>query len=324
MLSYILFIIGFILLVKGADFLVNGASEIAKRLKISDLIIGLTIVAFGTSSPELIVNVFASLQGNPQIAIGNILGSNIINILVILGISSIIFPLYVKKETVWREIPFCLFTSILLILLANDNIFYENNSINEISRIDAFILLIFFIIFIYYIFRNIKKQRKYDDEQLNLDVKKYSFKKSLFFIIIGFIFLNIGAKWVVDGAIEVATFFDVTQSLISLTIVALGTSLPELATSAVAAYKKNADIAVGNIVGSNIFNILLILGISAMINPLQFNIASNIDIGMVVLAPLLLFITMFTGRKKHLLERWEGVIFLMIYIFYLCFILIRG
>jgi len=323
-LSYILFIIGFILLVKGADFLVNGASEIAKRLKISDLIIGLTIVAFGTSSPELIVNVFASLQGNPQIAIGNILGSNIINILVILGISSIIFPLYVKKETVWREIPFCLFTSILLILLANDNIFYENNSINEISRIDAFILLIFFIIFIYYIFRNIKKQRKYDDEQLNLDVKKYSFKKSLFFIIIGFIFLNIGAKWVVDGAIEVATFFDVTQSLISLTIVALGTSLPELATSAVAAYKKNADIAVGNIVGSNIFNILLILGISAMINPLQFNIASNIDIGMVVLAPLLLFITMFTGRKKHLLERWEGVIFLMIYIFYLYFILIRG
>jgi len=156
MLTFILFIIGFAFLIKGADFLVDGASAIAKKLKVSDLIIGLTIVAFGTSAPELIVNIFASIQGNTQIAIGNVLGSNIINILVILGISSIIFPLIVTKETVWKQIPFCLFVTILLGLLVNDNLISKNNGAG-ISRIDGIILLLFFIIFIYYILKNTKK-----------------------------------------------------------------------------------------------------------------------------------------------------------------------
>ena len=324
MLTYILFIIGFALLVKGADFLVNGASAIARRLKVSDLIIGLTIVAFGTSAPELIVNIFASAQGNTQIAIGNVIGSNIFNIFLILGISAIIFPLLVTKSTVWKEIPFCLFATLLLGLLVNDNLFFQNSSISGLSRIDALIFILFFITFLFYVFRNVKKQRKMDTNQLSLDIKKFSLGKSLFFIIFGLIILNIGAKWVVDGAVELALFFGVSQSLIGLTIVAAGTSLPELATSAVAAYKKKTDIAIGNIVGSNIFNILLILGISAMIGPLPFSVESNIDIGVAILAPLLLFITMFTGRKKHLLERWEGVLFLLIYIIYISFIIIRG
>ena len=324
MLTYILFIIGFALLVKGADFLVNGASVVARRLKVSDLIIGLTIVAFGTSAPELIVNIFASAQGNTQIAIGNVLGSNIFNILIILAISSIIFPLTVTKSTVWKEIPFCLFATILLGILVNDNLFFQNNNITGLGRIDALIFLIFFIIFLYYIFRNVKKQRKENTEQVTLDIKQYSLRKSILFIIFGLIILNIGAKWVVDGAVELASFFGVSQSLIGLTIVAAGTSLPELATSAVAAFKKNTDIAIGNIVGSNIFNILLILGTSAMIRPLPFNVASNVDIGVAILAPLLLFITMFTGKKKHMLERLEGLIFLIIYTFYLFFIINRG
>jgi len=323
-LTYILFIIGFVLLIKGADFLVNGASAIARRLKISDLIIGLTIVAFGTSAPELIVNIFASTQGNTQIAIGNVIGSNIFNIFLILGISSIIFPLVVTKSTVWKEIPFCLFATLLLGILANDNLIFQNSSISEISRIDAFIFIISLIIFLFYIFRNVKKQKKEDIKDVTLDIKQYSLGKSLLYIVVGLIILNIGAKWVVDGAVELALFFRVSQSLIGLTIVAAGTSLPELATSAVATYNRNTDIAVGNIVGSNIFNILLILGISAMIRPLSFNVASNIDIGVAILAPLILFITMFTGRKKYLLERWEGIIFIFLYIFYLIFLIYRG
>jgi len=322
-LTYIIFVIGFLLLIKGADFLVVGASAIAKKLRVSDLLIGLTVVAFGTSAPELIVNIFASFQGNSQIAIGNVLGSNIINIFVILGISAIIFPMLVTKNTVWKEIPFCLFATILFGFLVNDSLISQNN-IAQISRIDGLILIFFFIIFIYYIIRMAKKQREEKKEIPNMEIKQYNYLQSFLLIIVGLVGLNIGAKWVVDGAIEIASFFGVSQSLIALTIVAFGTSLPELATSAMAAFKKNTDIAIGNIVGSNIFNILLILGVSSMIKPLTFNVAGNVDIFVAILAPFLLFVTMFTGRKKHLLERWEGVIFIILYIFYLIFIIYRG
>ena len=171
MLSYILFVVGFILLIKGADFLVNGALAIAKKLRVSDLIIGLTIVAFGTSAPELIVNIFASMQGNTQIAIGNVLGSNIINIFIILGISSIIFPLLVTRDTVWKEIPFCLFVTILLGVLANDNLIFQNN-LTEISRVDGLILILFFIIFIYYILKAAKKQRNENKGSSKLEVNR--------------------------------------------------------------------------------------------------------------------------------------------------------
>ena len=323
MISFILFIIGFVFLIKGANLLVDGASSIAKTLKISDLVIGLTIVAFGTSAPELIINIFASVQGNADIVIGNILGSNIFNIFLILGISSIIFPLLVTKDTVWREIPFCLSISLLLVILANDNLIYGSNN-SVISRLDGLVLIVIFFIFIFYIFRVVKRQRNEKKQDLDLEIKKYSFIKSFVLIIFGILGLNIGAKWVIDGAVEISLFFGVSQSLIALTIVALGTSLPELMTSTVAAFKKNTDIAIGNIVGSNIFNILLILGLSSLIRPLQINSSYIIDFLVGIIAPLFLLITMFTGRKKHLLERWEGVFFLISYIIYLIYLILRG
>ena len=323
MLTYLLFIVGFIFLIKGADFFIDGASALAKNLRISDLIIGLTIVAFGTSSPELVVNIYASLQGSNQIVIGNILGSNIINILVILGLASIIFPLQVTRDTVWKEIPFCVVATAFFGILAND-LFLSQQGVTDINRIDGILLLFLFAVFMVYIAYTMKKQRGSYQELPSLDVKKYSGVTAMLLIVIGCIGLNIGAKWVVDGAVELASFFGVSESLIALTLVSLGTSLPELVTSVMAAFKKNADIAIGNIVGSNIFNILLILGISSIVRPLQFNMASNIDIFFAILAPVLLFVTMFTGRKKHLLERWEGLLFVSLYAVYLLYVLVRG
>ncbi|MBN2603586.1 MAG: sodium:calcium antiporter, partial [Candidatus Thermoplasmatota archaeon] len=227
------------------------------------------------------------------------------------------------KNTVWKEIPFCLFATLLLGVLVNDNLLLKNN-IAEIDRIDGLILLLFFVIFIYYILKISKKQREENVESITAEVNQYNYLKSFLLIIIGFVGLNIGAKWVVDGAVEIASFIGISQSLIALTIVALGTSLPELATSTMAAFKKNPDIAIGNIVGSNVFNVLLILGISSLIKPLQFDMTSNLDIFIALIAPILLFITMFTGKRKYVLERWEGLLFLILYSFYLGFIIIRG
>jgi len=318
-LTYILFIIGFFLLIKGADLLVDGASSIAKKFGISTIVIGLTIVSFGTSMPELIVNIFSSIQGNTDIAIGNVLGSNIANILLILGISAIIYPLAVKKGTVWKEIPFSFLAVITLALMAND-VLIDKTNFSALTRIDGFILLGFFIIFMYYIFGISKISANESTEQ---EPKIYSPVKSIVMIIIGLIGLTLGGKWIVDGAVSFASGFGVSQALIGLTIVAVGTSLPELATSAVAAYKKNVDIAVGNIVGSNIFNIFWILGISAIINPLPFSNVMMTDIFVDVSSTTLLFMFMFIG-KKHTLERWQGALFVIIYILYIIYLIYRG
>ncbi|MBN1973409.1 MAG: calcium/sodium antiporter [Sedimentisphaerales bacterium] len=320
MITYILLIVGFALLIKGADFLVKGASSIARIFKVSDLIVGLTIVAFGTSMPELVVNIFASSKGNSDIAIGNIVGSNIFNILIILGISSVIFPLVVTKRTVWIEIPLTLFAALILGLLANDYIFTKSG-FRGLTRIDGLILLFIFAGFLYYVFLIARKKEKSPDT--TSEDAQFTLTKSILFVAIGFAGLFIGAKFVVDNAIVLAAKLGVSQSLIALTIVAAGTSLPELATSAIAAYKKNSDIAVGNIVGSNIFNIFFILGISASIKPISLQPKSNIDIGVAVLASLILFIVMFSG-KKHILDRWEGVIFLLIYVIYTVFLIMQG
>lgn len=323
MLIYILFLIGFIFLIKGADFLVDGAASIAKKYRVSNLIIGLTIVAFGTSAPELIVNIYASIQGTTDIAIGNVLGSNIFNILIVLGFSAIIYPLIITKNTVYKEIPISLISIILLAFLVNiKNLFFRNQN-PSLSSIDGFILIILFIIFLYYIILTAKKQRNDFNTSFKKTTENYGVLKSVFYIIIGLIGINIGAKWVVDGAVELALSLNVSQSLIALTIIAMGTSLPELVTSCVAAFKKNSDIAVGNIIGSNIFNILWILGISSLIRPLPFKTEFNFDIAVVIVATILLFLTMFTGRKKYLLERWEGIIFIVIYICYLAYLIIK-
>jgi cation:H+ antiporter len=315
MLTYILFAVGFLLLIKGASWLVDGASSIAKKLNISAIVIGLTIVAFGTSTPELIVNIYATIEGNTEIAIGNILGSNIVNIFFILGISALIHPLVSKENTVWKEIPLSLLAAVLVGFMANDMLI-DGATSSMLSRIDGLVLISFFIIFLYYTFGIAKVQGEASDE----DIKEFSYTKSILFIVLGLAGLTVGGKWIVDGAVKIAESFNVSQSLIGLTIVAIGTSLPELATSAMAAYKKQSDIAIGNVVGSNIFNIFWILGFSSVIKPLPFNQNSQIDVMMTIFASLVLFILLMVG-KRHVIQKWQGVLMILIYIGYLVFLI---
>ncbi len=316
MLTYFLFVVGFVLLIKGADWLVDGASSIARKLKISNIVIGLTIVAFGTSAPELIVNIMASIRGSSDIAIGNVVGSNISNILLILGISAIIFPLAVKKGTVFKEIPLSLLAVLALWFMAND-ILLDGASANILSMIDGAIFLLFFIIFLYYTF-GISKATGQEEK-----VKELKVGTSVFMVFLGIAALTIGGNWIVNGAILIAKQLGISEALIGLTIVAIGTSLPELATSAMAAYKKNPDIAMGNVVGSNIFNIFWILGVSALIHPISFTSIMNFDIYFLVFTTALLFTVMFIG-KKHILERWQGVLFILTYVAYITYLIIRG
>jgi cation:H+ antiporter len=318
-LTYVLFGIGFILLIKGAYFLVDGASSIARQLRVSDLAIGLTIVAFGTSAPELFVNIIASAKGNTDLAIGNILGSNIANVFLILGVSSIIYPLRVTKGTVWKEIPFSLLAALVLGVMANDHLI-DNQNFSALTRIDGMILLSFFTIFLYYSY-GIAKEIQGVEQHVRVEQK--STATSVILIGVGLVGLTLGGKWIVDGAIVIAKNLGMSESLIGLTIVAVGTSLPELATSAVAAHKRNAEIAVGNVVGSNIFNIFFVLGISSIIKPLPFQVKSNLDIGAVILSSLLLFLFMFTGKKRSL-DRWEGAVFLVLYAAYIIYLFSRG
>jgi len=315
MLTFVLFALGLALLVKGADLLVDGASSVAKKLHISTIVIGLTIVAFGTSMPEMVVNIFASLEGNTDIAIGNILGSNIANTLLILGISAMIYPLKSKKDTVWKEIPLSLLAAVVLWVMAND-VFIDHALVSEVSRIDGIVLLTFFILFLFYTFNIAKQDTKENDER----IKSFGFLVSFSYIVSGLLALVVGGKWIVDGAIKIAEILEVSESLIGLTIVAIGTSLPELATSAVAAFKKQSDIAIGNVVGSNIFNIFWILGISSTIHPLAFNTNSSMDILVTVFASLILFSVMFIG-KKHTIERWQGALMLFLFLIYTCFLI---
>lgn len=317
MLPYILLIIGFLLLIKGADYLVQGASSIARRWNVSDLVIGLTVVAFGTSTPELFVNIIASVQGNTDIAIGNVLGSNIANVLLILGVSSVIYPLTVTKGTVWKEIPLSLLAAFLLGFLANDALI-DKRGFSALTRIDGLVLLSFFVIFMYYSFSIAKKIEGMEE---HVPTKVHGLIKSLLLLMLGLTGLTLGGKWIVDGAVRLALNFGMSQALVGLTIVAVGTSLPELATSAMAAYKKNVEIAVGNVVGSNIFNIFFVLGISSTLKPLPFPTRNNLDIGVVILSSILLFAYMFTGRRRSL-DRWEGGVFVVLYVGYLAFLII--
>lgn len=317
MLTYLLFVLGFFILVQGANLLVDGSASIAKKLSISSIVIGLTIVAFGTSAPEFVVNIFASMNGNTEIAIGNILGSNIANVLLILGISALIFPLTTKKNTVWKEIPFSLLAAVVLGVMVND-FRIDGGSFSGLTRIDGMVLLAFFIIFLYYTF-GIAKVTGENDE---VEVKDLSYPKAIAFILLGLAGLVFGGKWIVDGAVKIAELFNVSQSLIGLTVVAIGTSLPELATSAIAAYKKQTDIAIGNIVGSNIFNIFWILGASSLIRPLPFSSSSDLDILMTILASVVLFLLMFIG-KKHVIEKWQGGLMVLLYVAYVVFLILK-
>lgn len=320
MLIYILFVVGFVILIKGADMLVTGSTSIAKRYKISDMVVGLTIVSIGTSLPELIVNILSSMQGESELAIGNVFGSNVANLLLILGVTALICPLPLKRNTILTEIPFSLIATLLVGFLANAALF-DNRKELYISRSDGMVLLFFFLLFMAYIY-NIAKTNK-DEIIEEQEVPDMTVLKALLFIMVGVLGLFLGGKWVVDGAVNIAMKFGLSESFIGLTIVAIGTSLPELVTSVTAARRRNIDIAVGNVVGSNIFNLLWILGISATINPLPFDVLSNYDIIMMIIASTLLILAMPFG-KKNAIDRWNGMTFLLVYVAYIFFLIQRG
>lgn len=315
MFTYFLFAIGFIFLIKGAGYLVDGSTTIAKRFGVSDLIIGLTIISFGTSAPEMLVNVMASLRGAGDIVIGNIIGSNIANIFLILGVSALIYPLNVKTTTTWKEIPLNILAAVVVLLMMNDMFLDGSQSI--ISRSDGLILIMFFIIFIAYTVGLAKNGAE------KIENQKLSYMRAVVMIVGGMLGLFYGGKWVVEGAVKIASTFGLSEAMIGATIVALGTSLPELATSAMAAYKRRTDIAIGNVVGSNLFNIFWVLGLSAIMNPVSFSPKLNTDVIILLVATILLFFFAINGGRHHI-EKKEGVIFLICYVAYIVFLIMRG
>lgn len=316
LLQFGIFIFSFVFLIKGADFLIKGGSSIARRFGISNIVIGLTIVAFGTSAPELLVNVMASINGSSGIVVGNVLGSNIANTLLILGISAIILPLAIRRGTVLIQIPLSLLAIVVLGVVAND-ILIDGGVVNFVTRIDGIIMLLFFVIFIYYTF-SISKAKGESEKIL-----KYSAAKSIIFILGGMVGLGIGGHFVVSSAVNIAKLFNVSESLIALTIISIGTSLPELATSVVAALKKKPDIAVGNVIGSNIFNIFWVLGFSAVVRPVIFNPILNFDVLFVIFITILLFVYMFVG-KKNVIQKWQGASLATLYVTYIVYLVMRG
>jgi len=310
-------IAGLALLVKGADWLVAGASSIAKSKNISDMVIGLTIVSFGTSLPELVINIFSSFQGSGEIAIGNVFGSNIANILLILGISAMVHPLKIHRPTIVSEIPFSIVAALLVGFLANAFLFDSDPNL-KLSRIDGGILIFFFALFLIYIFKVSQENLAEEEYQA-----KYAFRKSLLFIGLGLAGLFLGGKFTVDGAIYIARSMGMSEAFIGLTIVAVGTSLPELVTSAVAAYRRQVDIAVGNVIGSNIFNIFWILGVSALIKPLPFEVTGNIDILMIIFSSILIILVLPISKRRSI-EKWHGALFVLIYAAYIYYLILRG
>lgn len=309
MFIQILFIlIGFTLLIKGADFLVDGSNAIAKKLHISEIVIGLTIVSIGTSMPELFVSTTSAIEGYSDISIGNIIGSNICNLLLILGLSALIRPLEFQNQTKLIENPMSIFLTLFFLIICNIN--------QDINRYEGLILIGLFCLFLTYTIIMAKRNQQdvilqFSDEKS----KKISIFKNTMFILLGIILLKLGSELVVENAKRIAITLSVSEKVIGLTIVAIGTSLPELVTSVTAAIKRDSDIAIGNIVGSNIFNMLLIVGVSAVINPISYNITYNSQ--MLILFIGMAMITFFPFVKpKNKLSRFEGLLFVLLYIFY--------
>lgn len=308
MLSEILLIIvGFILLIKGADYLVDGASNVAKKFHIPEIIVGLTIVSIGTSMPELFVSLTSALEGYNDMAIGNVVGSNVCNLLLILGVSAVIKNVKFQENTKKYEIPMCLIISIVFLILCNTG--------TGISRLDALLLLVIFIGFISYtIYMGLKEQ---DQEEINEDLIETNMLKNILCIVGGIVALKIGGDFVVDNAVSIANRFNLSEKLISLTILAIGTSLPELVTSVTAAVKGNSDIAIGNIIGSNIFNMVFIIGVSALIKPIVYNISYNLDMIVLLIGTSLLLLFPKFSKSKNELQRKNGFSYLGLYAAYL-------
>ena len=313
-MTILLLLVGFAILIKGADFLVSGASSAAKKFNVSNIAIGLTVVAFGTSTPELVVSLLSAVDGKNDAAFGNVIGSNNFNLLFILGVAGLIYPLVVLRNTVKYEVPLSLLAALVLYLLVNDQIVWGSSE-NMLSRVDAFILLGFFGLFMAYIYRTMKSSSDLDQGP----IKIYSTPMAIGLVVLGIAMLVGGGTLVVDSAVSIAHTFNLSDKLIGLTILAAGTSLPELATSAVAAYKKNTDIAIGNVIGSNIFNIFFILSITGLINPIPFNTIMNFDIEVLGASTIVLMIFMFTINQRKL-DRWEAFMLFAGYIAYTIFL----
>jgi len=318
-LTIILLLIGLAILIIGAEALVRGAVSFSKKVGIPPIVIGLAIVAFGTSLPELVVNLISAIKGTTDIALGNIIGSNISNILLILGISALIVDLKVQKNTIWKEIPFAILGVLVILVMANDKVLGKG-IINILSGMDGIILIGFLAIFLCYIF---KLARAGSDNTEQGKIKVYSTFISILLMIAGLLFLFFGGQLLVNQAVVLAKLAGLSEMFIGLTIVAVGTSLPELATSVMAVIKGHDDIAIGNIVGSNIFNIFWILGITSIINPIAINTGANVDILVCLTATVALFLAMFIG-EKYTLKRWQGGLFVILYVIYVIYLIQRG
>ena len=313
-----LILLGFALLIKGADFLVEGASNLAKKFHIPQIIIGLTIVSIGTSMPEMFVSLTSSIDGYSDMSMGNVIGSNICNLLLILGLSTIIKPVKFQRETRLIEIPMCLGITAVFMILCNIN--------TGISRVDGIILLVLFTLFIgYTVFMGIrgekfdkKGEEKQEEEK---EEKNISVIKSIIFIILGIVGLKFGGDFTVDNSVILAQHFNISEQIISLTILAIGTSLPELVTSVTAAIKGNSDIAIGNIIGSNIFNMLFIIGVSSVVKPIAYNVSYNLEMIMLILGTLLLALFPVIPPKNQM-SRFNGVIYLIFYAIYMVILFI--
>lgn len=312
--SIFFIIVGFALLILGADWLVNGASSIAKKFHIPEIIIGLTIVSIGTSMPELFVSTTSALEGFSDMSIGNVVGSNLCNLLLILGLSTIIKPVKFQKETRLFEIPMCLIFTVIFIVLCNTG--------ETINKIEAVLLLLLFLLFITYTIFMAKKQSSQEkQEEVKTQKKLLPILKDILWIVLGVIGLKIGGDLAVDNAVNIANYFGVSEKIIGLTILAVGTSLPELVTSVTAAIKGNSDIAIGNIIGSNIFNMLLIIGVAAFINPISYNFSYNMDLMVLVVATLILALFPVIPPKNEM-SRANGIIYFLMYVGYIGYLLV--
>ncbi len=309
---YILFLGGFLILLFGANLLIDGASSLGTRLKLSPIVIGFTLVALGTSLPELLINIFATIHGEIDLAITNVLGSNIMNTSFIIGAAAVIFPIKPKKKTVNTLIPISLIAALMLGFLANFK-FLSIEQEDTIDRAEGVVLIILLLAYLYYSWRFLKSEKELRDRTI---IKQLTVFKSIALIAVGVGGLYFGGKWVVDGAVFIATEFGISKALLGITVIAVATSLPELVTSVIAALKKNSDIALGNALGSNIFNVFLVLGVSSLIKPLPFHKDLNFDLGMMILTNLILFVFILTGKGKTI-SKIEGVLFILIYIAYI-------
>lgn len=317
-MAYILLIVGFALLIKGADLFVDGASNIAKLLQVPPILIGLTIVAFGTSSPEATVSIIAALEGTADISVGNVIGSNIFNITLVVGIAAFLYPLKVENETIKKEIPFTLLASVALLILMGD-IALQGFSNNTITRSDGFILLLFLSIFMYYVIEiGLRSRKDAKDDETHKNLK---WGKSILITVIGLAAIIFGGNLVINNGTKIAYSLGMSETLVGLTIIAIGTSLPELVTSVSAALKKESEIALGNIVGSNIFNILFVLGSSAVISPLAVNDKVFTDVLFMIILTIVLLIF---SRTNFRIGKREGSILAATYIIYLIYIILRN